>query len=51
MEDLLIALYYVAAIAVIILHYIGWLEDRGPEWVVYLVAVLLFRMLYFADIP
>ncbi len=51
MEDILIALYYVAAIAVIILHYIGWLEDRGLEWIVYLVAVLLFPMLYFACIP
>ena len=51
MEDILTALYYVAAIAVVILHYTGWLEERGLEWVVYLIAVLLFAMLYFAYMP
>ena len=51
MEDILIGLYYVAAIAVVILHYTGWLEDRGLEWVVYVIAVLLFPMLYFAYMP
>ena len=28
MENILIALYYVAAIVVIVLHYVGWLADR-----------------------
>jgi hypothetical protein len=51
MEDILIALYYVVAIVVIVMHYVGWLEDRGLEWIVYAVAVLLFPMLYFAYIP
>ena len=51
MEDILIALYYVVAIVVIAMHYIGWLEDRGLEWIVYVVAVMLFPMLYFAYIP
>lgn len=51
MEDILIALYYVAAIVVIVMHYIGWLEDRGLEWIVYVVAVLLFPMLWFAYLP
>jgi len=51
MEDVLIALYYVAAIAAIALHYTGWLADRGLEWLVYVVAVLLFPMLYFAYMP
>ena len=51
MEDILIALYYAVAIIVIVMHYIGWLEDRGLEWIVYVVAVLLFPMLYFAYIP
>lgn len=51
MEDILIALYYVVAIVIIVMHYIGWLEDRGLEWIVYVVAVLLFPMLYFAYIP
>ncbi len=51
MEDIVIALYYVVAIVVIVVHYIGLLEDRGLEWIVYVVAVLLFPMLYFAYIP
>jgi Flp pilus assembly protein TadB len=51
MENTLIALYYLAAIVVIVLHYVGWLADRGLEWVVYVVAVLLFPMLYFAYLP
>jgi hypothetical protein len=51
MEDILIGLYYIAALTVILLHYIGWLEDRGLEWIVYVVAVLLFPMLYFAYLP
>ena len=51
MENILIALYYVSAIVVIVLHYAGWLADRGLEWVVYVVAVLLFPMLYFAYLP
>ncbi len=51
MEDILIGLYYVAAIVIIVLHYVDWLEERGLEWLVYLVAVLLFPMLYFAYIP
>ncbi len=51
MEDILIALYYIVAIVVIVMHYIGALEDRGLEWIVYVVAVLLFPMLYFAYLP
>ena len=45
MEDILIALYYIAAIAVIVLHYTGWLADRGLEWIVYVVLVLMFQQL------
>jgi len=51
LEDILIALYYIAAIAVIVLHYTGWLADRGLEWIVYVVLVLMFPMLYFAYTP
>ena len=51
MEDILIALYYVVAIVVVVVHYLGFLEDRGLEWIVYVVAALLFPMLYFAYIP
>ncbi|MEM7541974.1 MAG: hypothetical protein AAF384_10375 [Pseudomonadota bacterium] len=48
MENIFIAVYYLVAIIVIVLHYIGWLEDRGLEWIVYVIAVALFPMLYFA---
>lgn len=51
MEDTLIALYYLTAIVVIVLHYVGWLADRDLEWIVYIVAVLLLPMLYFAYVP
>ncbi len=51
MEDNLIALYYVVAIATVVVHYIGLLGARRLEWIVYVVAVLLFPMLYFAYIP
>ena len=51
MEDILIALYYVVAIAVIVVHFTGLLGDRGLEWIVYVVAVVLCPMLYFAYIP
>ena len=51
MEDILIALYYVVAIVVVVVHYLGLLEGRGLEWIVYVAAALLFPMLYFAYIP
>jgi hypothetical protein len=51
MEDILIACYYVGAIVVIALHFTGWLANHGAEWVVYVAAVLLFPMLYFAYLP
>jgi hypothetical protein len=37
-EDLVFSCSYVAAIAVIILHYTGWLEDRNLNWLVFVVA-------------
>ncbi len=51
MENILIALYYAVAIIVIVGHYIGRLKESGFEGMVYIVAVLLFPMLYFAYIP
>jgi hypothetical protein len=51
MEDVLIGLYYIAAIAVIVAHVRGWLADHDAEWLVYVIAVLLFPMLYFAYLP
>lgn len=51
MENALTALYYVSALIVIVLHYTGWLADRGLEWIVFATAVLLFPMLYFAYTP
>ena len=51
LEDILIGGYYVGAIIIIVLHYVGWLADHGLEWVAYVAAVLLFPMLYFAYLP
>ena len=51
MENIFIALYYVVAIIVIVVHYIGWVDEFGFDRMVFVVAVLLFPMLYFAYIP
>ena len=51
MEDILIALYYVVAIIVIVVHYTGWLKESGFDGMVYAVAVFMFPMLYFAYLP
>lgn len=40
--DILFGLFYVFAIVVVILHYTGWLADRGLDWIVYVTAVLVF---------
>ena len=48
---MLLLIYYIIAITILVLHFTGWLEDRGMEWLVFVVAVLLFPMLYFAYIP
>ena len=47
MENILFGLFYAIAIAVVILHYTGWLADRNLEWVVYVIAVLVFPVVIF----
>ena len=42
MNDILFGLFYVVAIMVIVLHFTGWLAERNLEWLVYLMAVLVF---------
>jgi hypothetical protein len=39
---MLFILYYVIAIAVLILHFTGYLARRNLEWVVYLLAATVF---------
>lgn len=39
---MLFILYYVIAIAILILHFTGFLARRNLEWVVYLLAATVF---------
>ena len=39
---MLFALYYIFAIAVLILHFTGFLARRNLEWLLYLVAATVF---------
>jgi hypothetical protein len=47
LTDILFALFYLVAIAVIILHFTGWLEDHDMEWLVFAMAVLVFPVVIF----
>lgn len=42
MSDILFGLFYLAAIAVVILHYTGWLAEHDLQWLAYVMAVLVF---------
>ncbi|MGD9602844.1 MAG: hypothetical protein AB7O21_21025 [Gammaproteobacteria bacterium] len=42
MNNILFGLFYVVAITVVVLHYTGWLAERNLEWLVFLVAALVF---------
>jgi hypothetical protein len=42
MNDILFGLFYIVAITVIVLHFTGWLAERDLEWLVYVMAVLVF---------
>lgn len=46
-RDILFIAFYVVAIAVVILHFTGWLEDKNMEWVVFVVAILVFPVVLF----
>jgi len=47
MTDSLFALFYLVAIVVVILHFTGWLEDHNMEWLVFVMAVLVFPVVIF----
>ena len=47
MSDIIFALFYLVAITVIILHFTGWLEDHNMEWLVFVMAVLVFPVVIF----
>ncbi len=42
LNDILFAMFYLLAIVVVIAHYTGWLDDHNLEWMVFVVAVLVF---------
>lgn len=42
LNDILFALFYLSAIAVVIAHYTGWLEEHNLDWLVFVVAALVF---------
>lgn len=46
MENILWGLFYVFAIGVLILHFTGWLAARNLEWVVFIIAALVFPVVF-----
>ena len=47
MNDMLFGLFYFFAITVLVLHFTGWLADRSMEWLVFVVAALVFPVVLF----
>jgi len=47
LNDILFAVFYLAAIVVVVLHYTGWLEQRNLNWLVYAMAVAIFPVIFF----
>jgi hypothetical protein len=47
MTDILFALFYLVAIGIVVLHFTGWLEDHNMEWLVFVMAVLVFPIVIF----
>ncbi|MBI2801729.1 MAG: hypothetical protein HYX63_15885 [Gammaproteobacteria bacterium] len=47
MNDMLFGLFYLFAITVLVLHFTGWLADRNMEWLVFIVAALVFPVVLF----
>jgi hypothetical protein len=44
---MLFAVYYVLAIAVLIMHFTGFLARRNLEWLVYVFALTVFPAVWF----
>ncbi len=47
MNDIVFGLFYLVAITVIVLHFTGWLAEHDLEWLVYVMAVLVFPVVSF----
>lgn len=39
---MLLALFYVLAIILVIMHYTGWLAKHNLEWLLYILALTVF---------
>ncbi|HMJ49065.1 MAG TPA: hypothetical protein VK440_00630 [Burkholderiales bacterium] len=39
---MLLAAFYILAIALIIMHYTGWLAKHNLEWLMYILALTVF---------
>lgn len=46
-DNVLFASFYVVAIVVLILHFSGWLEAHNLQWLVFLIAGLVFPVVLF----
>ena len=44
---ILMALFYIAAITVLILHFTGFLARHNIEWLVLVIAVMVFPVVIF----
>ena len=47
MNDILFGLFYLVAITVLVLHFTGWLSDHNMEWLVFIMALLVFPVVLF----
>ena len=47
MNDIVFGLFYLVAITVIVLHFTGWLAEHDLDWLVYVMAVLVFPVVSF----
>jgi len=47
MTEILFGLFYLVAIVVVVLHFTGWLEDHNMDWLVFVMAVLVFPVVIF----
>jgi len=50
LDDIVFAVFYVIGIAVVVLHYTGWLEERDLNWIVYATAIAIFPVMYLTSV-
>ena len=46
-SNMLFYSFYLLAITVLVLHFTGWLADHNMEWLVFVIAVLVFPVVLF----